>query len=63
MKIFYEKDSISEKTIKELKKLNHTLKLVEYGIARAHGIQLKNGKFITASDKRGDLDGNQASTY
>ena len=61
--VFYEKDSISEKTIKELKKLNHRLKLVEYGIARAHGIQLKNGKFITASDKRGDLDGNQASTY
>ena len=61
--IFYEKDSFNEKTIKELQELNHTLKLVEYGIARAHGIQLKNGKFITASDKRGDLDGNQASTY
>jgi len=61
--IFYEKDSFNEKTIKELQELNHTLKLVEYGIARAHGIQLKNGKFITASDKRGELDGNQASTY
>ena len=61
--IFYEEDSFNQKTIKELQELNHTLKLVEYGIARAHGIQLKNGKFITASDKRGELDGNQASTY
>ena len=61
--IFYEEDSFSQKTIKELDELNHTLKLVEYRIARAHGIQLKNGKFITGSDKRGSLDGNQASTY
>ena len=61
--IFYEEDSFNQKTIKELEELNHTLKLVEYRIARAHGIQLKNGKFITASDKRGELDGNQASTY
>ena len=61
--IFYEEDSFNQKTIKELEELNHTLKLVEYRIARAHGIQLKNGKFITGSDKRGSLDGNQASTY
>ena len=61
--IFYEEDSFNQKTIKELEELNHTLKLVEYRIARAHGIQLKNGKFITGSDKRGSLDGSQASTY
>jgi len=61
--IFYEEDSFNQKTIKELQELNHTLKLVEYRIARAHGIQFKNGKFITGSDKRGSLDGNQASTY
>ena len=47
----------------ELKKLNHTLELAKYRIARSHGIQLKNGKFITGSDKRGSRDGNQASTY
>ena len=51
--IFYEKDSFNEKTIKELQELNHTLKLVEYRIARAHGIQFKNGKFFTGSDKGG----------
>ena len=61
--IFYEEDSFNQKTIKELQELNHTLKLVEYRIARAHGIQFKNGKFITGSDKRGSLDGSQASTY
>ena len=61
--IFYEEDSFNQKTIKELEELNHKLKLVEYRIARAHGIQLKNGKFITGSDKRGSLDGSQASTY
>ena len=61
--IFYEEDSFNQKTIKELQELNHTLKLVEYSIARAHGIQFKNGKFITGSDKRGSLDGSQASTY
>ena len=61
--IFYEEDSFNQKTIKELEELNHTLKLVEYRIARAHGIQFKNGKFITGSDKRGSLDGSQASTY
>ena len=61
--IFYEKESLNKKTIEELKKLNHTLELAKYRIARSHGIQLKNGKFITGSDKRGSRDGNQASTY
>ena len=61
--IFYEKESLNKKTIEELKELNHTLELAKYGIARSHGIQLKNGKFITGSDKRGSRDGNQASTY
>jgi len=61
--IFYEKESLNEKTIEELTELNHNFKLVEYGIARSHGIQLKNGIFITGSDKRGSYDGSQASTY
>ena len=61
--IFYEKESLSKKTIQELKELNHTLEPAKYSIARSHGIQLKNGKFITGSDKRGSRDGNQASTY
>ncbi len=61
--IFYEKESLSKKTIQELKELNHTLEPAKYSIARSHGIQLKNGKFITGSDQRGSRDGNQASTY
>lgn len=61
--IFYEKESLNKKTIEELKELNHTIERAKYGIARSHGIQLKNGKFITGSDKRGSRDGNQASTY
>ena len=61
--IFYEKESLNKKTIEELKELNHTIEQAKYGIARSHGIQLKNGKFITGSDKRGSRDGNQASTY
>ena len=66
--IFYEKEALTNETINELKKLNHSF--FNYDnfpgnsyLARTHGIQRKNGLFLTGADKRGNQNGNEAITY
>ena len=61
--IFYEKKSLSSKTIKQLKDLKHNFHNQTTYLARAHGIQKKNGIFITGADKRGEYNGKEAITY
>ena len=66
--IFYEKEALTKETIDELEKLNHSF--FNYDnfpgnsyLARTHGIQRKNGLFLTGADKRGNQNGNEAITY
>ena len=66
--IFYEKNALTKETIDELKLLNHSFYNNDnlpgnYYLARTHGIQRKNGIFITGADKRGKQNGNEAITY
>ncbi|MEL1227057.1 MAG: gamma-glutamyltransferase, partial [Candidatus Neomarinimicrobiota bacterium] len=66
--IFYEKGALTKETINELKKLNHSFFNYENFpgnsyLARTHGIQKKDGLFITGADKRGKQNGNEAITY
>jgi len=66
--IFYEKGALTKETINELKKLNHSFFNYENFpgnsyLARTHGIQKKDGSFITGADKRGKQNGNEAITY
>ena len=66
--IFYEENALTKETIDELKLLNHSFYKNDnlpgnYYLARTHGIQRKNGIFITGADKRGKQNGNEAITY
>jgi gamma-glutamyltranspeptidase/glutathione hydrolase len=66
--IFYEKNALDQNTIDELKLLNHKFYNAKnlpgnFYLARTHGIQLKDGSFITGADKRGTQNGNEAITY
>ena len=61
--IFHEEKSLSSKTIKQLKDLKHNFYDQTTYLARAHGIQKKNGIFITGADKRGEYNGKEAITY
>jgi len=61
--IFHEEKSLSSKTIKQLKDLKHNFYNQTTYLARAHGIQKKNGIFITGADKRGEYNGKEAITY
>ena len=61
--IFYEKKSLNSKTMKQLKDLKHKFYKETTDLARAHGIQRKDGTFITGADKRGEYNGKEAITY
>jgi len=66
--IFYEKDALDQNKIDELKQLNHAFYSDKnlpgnFYLARTHGIQRKDGLFISGADKRGALNGNEAITY
>src|SRR6056300_972261 len=66
--IFYEKGALDQNKIDELKLLNHAFYNDKnlpgnFYLARTHGIQRKNGSFISGADKRGTQNGNEAITY
>ena len=66
--IFFEKDALDQNQIDELKLLNHAFYESKnlpgnFYLARTHGIQRKDGSFISGADKRGTQNGNEAITY
>ena len=66
--IFSEKNALTEDTKKELENLNHKFyeDIAPGGtpyLARTHGIEKKEGRFIAGADKRGKQNGNEAITY
>jgi gamma-glutamyltranspeptidase/glutathione hydrolase len=66
--IFYEKNALDQNKIDELKLLNHAFYNEKnlsgnFYLARTHGIQRKDGSFISGADKRGTQNGNEAITY
>jgi gamma-glutamyltranspeptidase/glutathione hydrolase len=66
--IFYEKGALDQNKIDELKLLNHAFYNDKnlpgnFYLARTHGIQRKDGSFISGADKRGTQNGNEAITY
>ena len=66
--IFFEDEALTEETKKVLKNLNHKFyeDIAPGGtpyLARTHGIEKKNGRFIVGADKRGKQNGKEAITY